>query len=88
MHCVKSVRVRSFSGPHFAAFGLNTEKHSVSLSIQSECGKMRTRKTPNTDTFCALMLVELKVIGKTNLLRIAYNITSFYYSQKKRKGYV
>ena len=35
-HCVKSVRIRSYSGPHFSAFG---------------CGKMRTRITPNTDTF-------------------------------------
>ena len=24
------------------------------LRIQSECGKMRTRKTPNTDTFHAV----------------------------------
>ena len=31
-HCVKSVRIRSFSGV-----------------IQSECGKIRTRKTQNTD---------------------------------------
>ena len=22
-HCVKSVRIRSYSGPHFPAFGLN-----------------------------------------------------------------
>ena len=27
-HRVKSVRTRSYSGPHFAAFGLNTERHS------------------------------------------------------------
>ena len=27
---------------------------SVSLHIQSECGKIRTRKTPNTDTFRAV----------------------------------
>ena len=45
-HCVKSVRIRSFSRPYFPAFGLNTE-------IQSECGKIRTRKTPNTDIFHA-----------------------------------
>ena len=25
-HCVKSVRIRSFSGPHFPAFGLNKEE--------------------------------------------------------------
>ena len=33
-----------FSGPHFPAFGLNTERYEVSLRIQSECGKIRTRK--------------------------------------------
>ena len=33
-----------FYGPYFAAFGLNTERYEVSLHIQSECGKIRTRK--------------------------------------------
>ena len=37
--------------PHFLAFGLNTERYSVSLRIHSECGKMPTRITPNTDPF-------------------------------------
>ena len=55
-HCVKSVRIRSYSGPHFPAFGLNTERYGVSLRIQSECGKMRTRITPNTDTFYAVQV--------------------------------
>ena len=27
------------------------ERYSLSLRIQSECGKIRTRMTPNTDTF-------------------------------------
>ena len=53
-HCVKSVRILSYSGPYFPAFGLNTERYSISLCIQSECGKMRTRITPNTDTFHAV----------------------------------
>ena len=53
-HCVKSVRIRSFSGPYFPAFGLNTERYGVSFSIQSECGKIRTSKTPHTDTFHAV----------------------------------
>ena len=26
-HCVKSVRIRSYSGPYFPALGLNTEKY-------------------------------------------------------------
>ena len=33
-----------FSGPYFPAFGLNTERYSISLRIQSKCGKIRTRK--------------------------------------------
>ena len=39
-HCVKGVRLWSYSGPHFSAFS----------RIQSECEKMRTRITPNTGT--------------------------------------
>ena len=37
-HCVKSVRIRSYSGPHFPAFGLNTERNflrSVPVHIAS-----------------------------------------------------
>ena len=53
---MKSVRIRRFSGPYSPAFGLNTERYSVSLRIKSECGKIRTRKTPNTDNFHALCI--------------------------------
>ena len=55
LHYVRSVRIRSYSGLHFPAFRLNTERYSVSLRIQSECGKMRARKNPNTDTFHAVL---------------------------------
>ena len=57
MHCLKSVRIRSYSGPYFAAFGLNTERYSVSLRIQSEYGEIRTKITPNTDTFYAVYVL-------------------------------
>ena len=50
-----SVRIRSYSGPYFPAFGLNTERYRVSLRIQPKCGKMLTRMTPNTDTFHAVL---------------------------------
>ena len=53
-HCVKSVRIRTYSGPHFPTLGLNTERHGISLRIQSKWGKMRTRITPNMDTFHAV----------------------------------
>ena len=38
----------------FPTFGLNTERYGVSLCIQSECGKIWTRKTPHLDTFRAI----------------------------------
>ena len=63
-HCVKSVRIRCYSGPYFPAFGLNTERYGVSLRVQSECGKMRTRITSNTDTFYAMQRSERNIAMK------------------------
>ena len=60
IHCVKRVRIQSYSCPHFPAFRLNTERYGVSLRIQSKCGKIRTRITPNTDTFYAVMCNRVK----------------------------
>ena len=45
-----------FSSPYFPTFELNTEIHEVSLRVQSKCGKIRTGKTPNTDTFQAVYI--------------------------------
>ena len=53
--CMKSVLIRSYCGPYFPAFGLNMKRYSVSLRIQSECGKIWTRITPNTVTFTRWM---------------------------------
>ena len=30
-HCVRGVRIRSYSGPYFPAFGLNTERYGVRM---------------------------------------------------------
>ena len=57
MHCLKSVQIRSFSGLYFPAFGLNTVIYSVNFRIQSECGKMRTRKNSVLGHFsCSIRL--------------------------------
>ena len=58
INCVESVRIRSFSGPYFPALGLNTERYGVSLRIQSEYRKIRIRKTPNMDTFYAVITIQ------------------------------
>ena len=79
-HCVKSVRIRSFSGPHFLAFGLNTERYFETLSIQSKCGKIWTRKTPNTDNFQA---VHMNTQYSTWWISVFCNVN--YVSNKSRK---
>ena len=56
LHCEKIANIQRFYGPYFPAFGLNKETYSVSLRIQSLCGKVRTRKTPNMDTSHAVLL--------------------------------
>ena len=60
-HCVKSVHIRSYSGPYLPTFELNSERYRVSLCIQSECRKIRTRRTPNRDTFEAMMFQYLEM---------------------------
>ena len=53
-NCVKTIHIGIFSGPYFPAFRRNTERYGVRPRNQSDCRKIRTRKTPNTDTFYAV----------------------------------
>ena len=55
-----------FSGPYFPAFVLNTERYFVSLCIQSECGKIRTRKKPvfGHISYSVLLMKLLHAIAK------------------------
>ena len=48
-----------FFWSYFPAFGLNTEIHFVDLCIQSNCGKIPSRKIPNTSTFYTVYTVIL-----------------------------
>ena len=55
LHFVKSISIYRFSGPYFPTVGLNADiKNSVNLCIQFKCGKERTIKIPNTETFDAV----------------------------------
>ena len=58
---VKSVQIRSFSGPCFPVFELNTKIYAINLRIQSEWRKKRTRKTPYLDTFHPVSLLAICV---------------------------
>ena len=55
-HCVKRVRILSYSGPYSPAFALHTERYGVSVRIQSDCGKLRIRISQNTDTFYSVVM--------------------------------
>ena len=56
-HSAQSVCIRSYSGPYFSR--IRTEYGEIEyLSVFSpnagKCGEMRTRITPNTDSFYAV----------------------------------
>ena len=78
-HCIKSVHIWSYSGPYFPTFGLNTERYFISLRIQSECGKIRTRITPNTDTFYAVFVPSIIANFINFTQKIRFNFPSLYY---------
>ena len=85
---MKSDRGRSFSGPYFFALRLNTERYSVCPRIKSESGKIRTRKTPNTDTFFAVSdAIPLKICYFMDIFGLVgfYNLCGFMFSIYKRK---
>ena len=80
-HCVNSASIWSFSGPYFPAFGLNTNRYCVSVRIKFECGKIRTRKTPNTDTLYAVLhaavfLASLFVLRAGTILLSSFTLLS------------
>ena len=76
---MKSVCIQNYPGPYFAAFGLSRERYEVSLRIQSKCGKIRTKITPNTDTFYAVNLLYCtKFDSKNNRWNFNFSISCIY----------
>ena len=62
--------IRSLSDTYFPAIRQNKERFRVPLRIQSRCRKIRTRETPNMDTFHAVKL--LSNTPKQNLNSVAW----------------
>ena len=62
------------SGPYFPAFGQNTKRYEVSLRIQSECGKIRTKNNSVFEHFSrsvkATEVTHFYVRIHSNLLRV------------------
>ena len=78
-----------FSGPYFPVLGLNPERYSASLRIQSECWKIRTRKklhkvTIKNANFFVLVVISEKILHWTTngkvfntMVSHDFNMTSF-----------
>ena len=78
-----------FSGLYFPVFGLNTERYSISLHIQSQCAKIRTRKNSVFGHFWRNVYFEFYLMFKLRLsfclsglilfasIRISYNVALF-----------
>ena len=77
MHCVKSVSIRSYSCSFCPTFELNTERYGVSLRIQSECGKMRTRIILSTGSFHAVLNMIIVMVMKIVVTRMAVSGIDF-----------
>ena len=79
--CVKSVRIRSYSGPHFSRIFSHSDWIRSPYSVR--CGKMRTRITPNTDTFYAVISwrtqMQFQMASFRNLFRALLAFTVFLY---------
>ena len=63
-----------YSGLHFPAFRLNMEKCEVSILFSPNAGKYGPEKTPNLDTFHAILVQVVKTLCKDlrNLLLLLY----------------
>ena len=79
-HCVESVRIQSYSGPNWTEYG---ERYVISLRIHFECGKMWTRITPNTDTFCAVSFIKIDLfLFKLAICKVKFSKTEKEFLQK------
>ena len=72
LHCVKSVRIRSYSGPNYSHIFphsdwilRDTEYLPYSVRMRENAGEMWTRITPNMDFFDAVL--SLTIRQKTKL---------------------
>ena len=75
-HCVKSLRIWSFSSPYFPIFGLKRKRYGVSLCIHPECGKKGPEKLPIRTFFTQRAPLQMNL-----LLNVWVHIDSEAYSE-------
>ena len=82
-HCVKCVRIRSYSGPHFPAFGLNSERYGVSLLYSVQ---MRENADQNNSEYGHFLsseghtVIMLQIFKRTKYVFNFFTILICYYN--------
>ena len=75
LHCVKSVRIRSYSGPYFPAYGQNTERYGVSQLYLVQMRENADQNNSEYGHFSRSVNVSfffLSDLGVTTLLALSY----------------
>ena len=85
MHCVKTVCIRSYSGQHFTTFSrIRTEYGEIlrispySVEMRKNAGKIRTRITPNTETFDAVLTSSNEALFSEEQEKAKQTLLSFF----------
>ena len=73
--------------PYSELFCSHAVTFSVSLRIQSECGKILTRKAPNTDSFHAVDSYCQSYFQKNTLILYCYSTIHYDYYQFYKKRF-
>ena len=88
-HCVKSVRIRSYSGLHFSCIFPHSDwvrRDNPYLSVFSpNAGKMRTTITPNTNTFYAVPFSPIENFFKKTVTKISMYLLVPFIVQNLKK---
>ena len=76
IHCVKGVRIRSYSGPHFSRivieYGEILRISPYSIPMRENAGKMQTRITLNKDNFYAVTFSRIAINFFIKLLTLIH----------------
>ena len=76
IYCLKSVRIRSFSGPYFPAFGLNTDQKNCKY------GHFSHSDLSDFALFCKIKFLQNKLLLPTEKL-ICFKLTFLFYTPQK-----
>ena len=80
-HCIKSVHIQSYSGPHFPAFRINMERYEVYKSIQNIQSIWKIRSIQNISLYFMYSVRMWENVDQNNS-EFGHYLCSVYYSRE------